>query len=203
LSTVTPAQRFSLGKEAAMPVRSFALATAICAAIHAGSAVAQGPPAYSQVASGTVTPAMQSAGSYERLSGRNNPSFRYFGGSAAASAYAPQAARSLPAPRPVNITPNAKPFSGVQQASNITPYLGLDAGRETENSLPNYFLYVRPQIEQQRMNHVQQAQYRRLQQQVRTAGAPGVVSNPGGGIPTTGHSAQFMNNGGYYPTIQR
>jgi hypothetical protein len=50
---------------------------------------------------------------------------------------------------------------------------------------------------------VQQAQYRRLQQQVRTAATPGVVTNANGGIPTTGHSAQFMNNGGYYPTQQR
>jgi hypothetical protein len=64
-------------------------------------------------------------------------------------------------------------------------------------------LYVRPQLDQNRINHNQHAQTRKLQQQVRTASAPGVVTSAGGGIPTTGHSSQFMNSGGYYPTLQR
>jgi hypothetical protein len=146
---------------------------------------------------------MQSGINYERLSGRTNPAFNFYGGTAA-SAYAPQPRlKPLPPPRPVNLAPTAKPFSGVQQAAAISPYLGLDAARETESSLPNYFLYVKPQLDQQRVNRVQQAQYRQLQQQVRTAGAPGVVTSPNGGIPTTGHSSQFMNNGGYYPTVTR
>jgi hypothetical protein len=179
-----------------MSVRSFSLAAVACLSLHAATH-AQAPAGYSQAATGTVPAMQQPAVSYERVSGRNNPAASYFGGSTAA-AYAPRPPRPVPSPQPVNIRPAAKPFSGVQQASTISPYLGLDA-RETESSLPNYFLYVKPQLDQQRMNHVQQAQYRQLQQQVRTAGAPGVVTSPNGGIPTTGHSAQFMNNGGYYP----
>jgi hypothetical protein len=145
---------------------------------------------------------VQQGSSYERLSGRSNPALNFFGGSRALD-YAARPPKPLPPPRPVNVGPVGKPFSGVQQASTISPYLGLDAVRESENSLPNYFLYVRPQLEQQRINQVQQAQYRKLQQQVRTAATPGAATSPHGGIPTTGHSSQFMNNGGYYPTLQR
>ena len=187
-----------------MPVRVLlSLAAAVGWSLHAAAAFAQAPAAYTQVATGTAPPAMQAPTGYERVSGRNNPALTYFGG-AAAPAYAPRAqVTPMPAPLPVRTVPIAKPFSGgVQQASNLSPYLGLDA-RETETSLPNYFLYVRPQLDQQRFNQVQQAEYRKLQQQVRTASAPGMATNPGGGIPTTGSSAQFMNSGGYYPTLTR
>jgi len=188
-----------------MPVRSLlTLSIAAGFAITAAGARAQAPASYYQGASGTVTPATPAASGYERVSGRSNPALTYYGGSAALAYSAQRRTTPMPAPMPVRTAPIGKPFSGnVQQASNISPYLGLDAGRETEGSLPNYFLYVRPQLEQQRVNQVQQAQYRRLQQQVRTAATPGVVTNANGGIPTTGHSAQFMNNGGYYPAQQR
>jgi hypothetical protein len=184
-----------------MSVRSLALASATFFAFQAGS-FAQAPAGYYHPPAGTVTPVAAPTTSYERVSGRNNPALSFFGGSPAL-AYAARPPRPLPPPRPVNVGSVAKPFSGVQQAAAITPYLGLDAAREDESSLPNYFLYVRPQLEQQRINHVQQAQYRRLQQQVRTASAPGVVTSPHGGIPTTGHSSQFMNSGGYYPSLPR
>jgi hypothetical protein len=184
-----------------MPVRSLSLAMLACLSLHA-AAVAHTPAGYSQIATGTVPAIQPPAGSYERVSGRSNPALSFYGGSAAL-AYSARPPRPAPPPRPVNVVPPGKPFSAVRQASAITPYLGLDAGRESESSLPNYFLYVKPQLDQQRMNQVQQAEYRKLQQQVRTAATPGVVTSPNGGIPTTGHSSQFMNNGGYYPTLRR
>jgi hypothetical protein len=184
-----------------MSVRSFSLALVACLSLGA-AAHAQAPAGYSQVASGTVPIAQQPQMNFERVSGRSNPAASYFGG-ATAAALAQRPVRPLPPPpQAVNVRPVGKPFSGVRQASAISPYLGLDA-RETETSLPNYFLYVKPQLDQQRINQVQQAEYRRLQQQIGAATAPGVVTNPHGGIPTTGHSAQFMNNGGYYPTLRR
>lgn len=188
-----------------MLIRSLCLSAVVGASLSA-PAQAQAPAPssqvpYSQVPTGTIPGPSQAPGSYERLSGRNNPALNFYGGSATMAYSAPRP-RPLPPQRPVNVIPNAKPFTGVQQASAISPYLGLDA-RETENGLPNYFLYVKPQLDQQRTNQVQQAQYRKLQQQVRTAAAPGVAANPNGGIPTTGNSAQFMNNGGYYPAQTR
>jgi hypothetical protein len=184
-----------------MPVRSLSLAVIAGLSLHA-VVQAQTPAGYSQVATGTVPAIQQPAGNYERVSGRNNPALSFYGGSAAL-AYSAQPPRPLPPPRPMNVVPTGKPFSGVQQASAISPYLGLDAGRETESSLPNYFLYVKPQLDQQRVNQIQHAEYRKLQQQVRTATTPGAAATSAGGIPITGHSSQFMNNGGYYPTLRR
>jgi hypothetical protein len=176
------------------------LATAaLGAAVTAATAAAQGTGGYYPSNSRSIAPAATSGSSFERSTGRSNPALNFYGGSRS-MAYAPQSRTlPLPAPLPVQTAPIAKPFSGVQQASTISPYLALDA-RETQTSLPAYFLYVKPQLDQQRLNQVQQAQYRRLQVQMRTATAGGAVTSPNGGIPTTGHSAQFMNNGGYYPT---
>ena len=185
-----------------MLIRSLCLSALVSASLQA-TAPAQTPIAYSTVPTGAMPAATaQPPGSYERVSGRNNPALSFYGGSAAMAYSAPRA-RPLPPPRPVNLAPNAKPFTGVQQTSGVTPYLGLDAARETDNSLPNYYTYVRPQLDQQRMNQVQLAQFRRLQQQVRTASSPGVAMSAHGGIPTTGSSDQFQNHGGYYPTRQR
>jgi len=135
-------------------------------------------------------------------SGRSSPALDFYGASRSMAYVPPSRPTPLPAPLPVQTRPIAKPFSGVQQASALSPYLALDA-RESETSLPNYYLYVKPQLDQQRYNQVQQAQYRRLSQDVRKANAGGAVTSPSGGIPTTGHSAQFMNIGDYYPGLQR
>jgi len=108
----------------------------------------------------------------------------------------------MPLPRPVQVSSSSKPFSHLNRGSTISPYLSLDL-RESAVGLPNYYAYVRPQLQQQQTNRAQAAQIRRLQNQLRIATASGIVSsNPNGGIPTTGHSSQFMNLGGYFPTVR-
>ena len=178
-------------------VRKSLVALGISAVLTGTGAVAHGQMANSP--QGTVP----QPGSYERLSRGNNPALNFFGGTKSMR-HIPQSRRgTMPAPRPVQTAPVAKPFSYVQQASTLSPYLALD-NLETSTSLPNYLLYVRPQLEQQQANRVQQAQYWQTQQQLRATNAGGAVTGgPSGGIPTTGHSAQFMNIGGYYPGLQR
>jgi hypothetical protein len=144
---------------------------------------------------GAVRPA-----SYEQVSGRSNPALNFYGGSKAL-AYAPQNRVQPSAPVGVQTAAGAKPFTGYQNTSNVTPYLALDF-TENPTSLPNYYMFVRPQLEQQQINQTERAQVRRVQQQLRKAAAGGAVSNPNGGIPTTGHSSQFMNIGGYYPNMK-
>jgi hypothetical protein len=184
-----------------MRIRSaLSLAATLGFTLAAHHAAAQSTARFHSPGGGAVAPVTQPVRSYERTTGRNNPALNFYGGSRA-MAYAPQNRTAAPAPLPVQTAPMAKPFSGVQQAGGVSPYLALDA-RESPTSLPNYYLYVQPQLQQQQMNQVQQAQYRRMQQQLRKAAAGGAVSTPNGGIPTTGHSAQFMNNGGYYPGLK-
>lgn len=150
----------------------------------------------------TPTPNFAPPGSYQRISGYNNPAMEYFGKSRPHFYVAQQAQRSLPAPPPApasNMVQRSKPFSNVRSGPTISPYLGLDI-RESGVGLPNYYAFVRPQLDQQQQNQVQQAQYQRLQRQFNTAvGGPAIT---GDGMPTTGHATQFMNPGGYYRQLR-
>lgn len=142
----------------------------------------------------------QQPGRYERTSGSNNPALQFYGGVRQASYLQPPAVER-PAPVPVHTARPGKPFQGVYQSPTITPYLALDA-RESEEGLPNYFLLVKPQLEQHRINMAHHAENRRVQQQLRRSNLGGAAASPNGGIPTTGHSPQFMNIGGYYPGLR-
>jgi hypothetical protein len=151
---------------------------------------------------GGAAPSFRQPGSYQRVSGRSNPALTYYGGSPALAYLPAGRSQQLPAPLPVQTGAAVKPFTSVPQHPSVTPYLALEQ-RESDVGLPNYYLYVQPQLEQQTLNNVQQAQYRRLQQQMRR-GTTGAIVPAGlsGGMPTTGHSTQFMNNGGYYPGLR-
>lgn len=150
-----------------------------------------------------AAPTFRAPGSYQRVTGRSNPALSFFGGSRALE-YAPQGGTqaALPAPLPVQSAGVQKPFTQVPQHPTVTPYLALDQF-ETGEGLPNYYMYVKPQHDQYSVNQVQQAQYRRLQQQIRRSN-PGVITpaSASGGMPTTGHSTQFMTHGGYYPGLK-
>ena len=136
--------------------------------------------------------------SFERKTGRNNPALNFFGG-AKNSTYAPQG-RSVQPPPPVAVQDQAegKPFSSYRASSTISPYLRLDYV-ETETSTPIYYMFVQPAIDQTAVNRETRNENRALRSTVRQASAGGAVTSPAGGIPTTGHSSQFMNGGGYYP----
>jgi hypothetical protein len=155
------------------------------------------PAGYSQVSSQTAPPAVQTT-NFERKTGRNNPALNFFGG-AKNSTYAPQG-RSVqpPAPVAVNTKPQGKPFSSYRASSTISPYLRLDYV-ETDTSTPNYYMFVTPAIDQTAINRDTRNENRALRSTVRQASAGGAITSPAGGIPTTGHSSQFMNGGGYYP----
>lgn len=155
------------------------------------------PVGYSQVSSQTAPPAVRTT-NFERKTARNNPALNFFGG-AKNSTYAPQG-RSVQPPPPVAVQtrPMGKPFSSYRASSTISPYLRLDYP-ETESSTPNYYMFVRPAIDQTAVNRETRNENRALRSTVRQASAGGAVTSPAGGIPTTGHSSQFMNGGGYYP----
>lgn len=131
--------------------------------------------------------------------GVDTPALRHFGGRPAVRPALPRA-RTAAAITPTPRTAVRKPFDGAVAAAPVSPYLSL-AFRESATALPNYYALVRPQIQQQRQFEMQRAQFLKLQQQLRNAGAV-VQTTPGGSpisMPTTGHSAQFQNYGGYFP----
>jgi hypothetical protein len=126
------------------------------------------------------------------------PAMKYFGSRLAARTRPQSTRKEYTAPQPVQ-TAGAKPFQSLQRGATLSPYLGLDI-RSDELSIPNYYTFVRPQQQLQLSNKSQTLQVRRLKEKLRLATSRGIVSNnPSGGVPTTGHSSQFLNLGGYFP----
>lgn len=181
-------------------IRPFALCCFTSLAF-AGS-IAYGQAGYGQMAAGAA-PSFRMPGSYERVSGRDNPALRFFGGSRALATTPLAHTQQMPAPQPVHTAAYTKPYSAPQASPSVSPYLALDQ-LETQNGLPNYYLFVKPQLEQAATNQAQQLQNRRMQQQMRRASMGGIIPrSTSGGMPTTGHSTQFMNSGGYFPGLQK
>lgn len=181
--------------------RQWMMVASLLAATCAANAMGQAPTGYSQQWAPAAN-GVGARGSYQRVSGSDNPAIRFYGGNKALSYVTRNSSAAMPLPRPVNTAPMAKPFNNLHQGSNITPYLGLDMA-ESGVGFPNYFAYVQPRLQQQEVNQVQQLQYQRLQQQLRVATAGAAISaSTSGGIPTTGHGTQFMNPAGYYPAAR-
>ncbi len=173
-----------------------------CAFAMAWQAAAVQSQVFEPMAAG-ATPNFRTPGSYQRVTGQSNPALTYFGGSRAVHQTAGTGRAYMSAPQPVQTAAYVKPYQGLQPTPSISPYLALDQ-RETEGGVPNYYMFVKPQLDQQATNHQLQLQNRRLQQQLRRASTGGILPRTtSGGIPTTGHSTQFMNQGGYYPQLTR
>ena len=125
------------------------------------------------------------------------PAMQYFGGQLPRTTARQGLHRLLPDPRPLQLQ-GLKPFESLQHSPALSPYNNLNT-----LGLPNYYAFVKPLQDQRKANRRQAANLRRLQQKLRTATATGVVSsNPTGGVPTTGHSSQFLNLGGYFSGVQ-
>ncbi len=148
------------------------------------------PPAFGQSAPSS---------NYHRLSGQQNPAIQYFGGGLGRPVRTGPQRAGLPNSgglTPVSTAP-IKPFSYVQRGPTVSPYLGLDLV-ETASGLPNYFAYVRPQLDRIRELESQQAQLNRLQKQVggRSSRPEAKESHPANG--PNGYRAQFLNTGSYF-----
>jgi hypothetical protein len=195
--------RDHLARRSAMACIRWSLAMGCAVLAWTAGASAFGQAGYGQMTPG-ARPTFRAPGSYERVSGRSNPALSFFSRSRPA-VYTPPSFRNqqLPAPQPVQTAAYLKPHSGQPSGPSVSPYLALDQ-LETANGLPNYYLYVKPQLEQSAMNQAQQMQNRRMQKQLRRASTTGILPRTtSGGMPTTGHSTQFMNIGGFYPDLQQ
>lgn len=105
----------------------------------------------------------------------------------------PVATRSYPSRQ------QPKPFSAVTyERPTVSPYLNLYR-EDVGNAAPNYYAFVRPQIQQQRFAQNQQYALRNMTRQLQAASTQaGNMYGRNAGVPVTGHSTRFMNHGGYY-----
>jgi hypothetical protein len=135
------------------------------------------------------------------------PAAMYFGSRSASNQMSQNQQAGLgmgnyaPTHQPTQVS-DGKPFQDIQRQPTLSPYLALDLV-ESSTGLPNYTMFVQPQLQQRAANEAQERELQRLRQQVRVATARGVVSkNPTAGVPTTGSSMQFMNVGSYFPSVR-
>ncbi len=129
------------------------------------------------------------------------PAMQFFGSRLPTTAIRQGLRGQMPAPQPLQLR-GTKPFESLQRPPTLSPYHNLNRF-ESELGLPNYYTFVRPLQQQQNANRQQAVNLRKLQQKVRLATANGIVSgNPTGGVPTTGHSSQFLNLGGYFSDVR-
>jgi len=157
-----------------------------------------GTPWTKQALAATIAMLLTASSVAQGQTARMNPALRYFGGKNAQKIYQqPTFRQQLPQPQPVQVTRAGKPFSGTVRSSTITPYLSLDV-RQSDVGLPNYYAFVKPQLDQQRTNQRQIQRMQRMQRDLRMSSTTGIIL-PEGGIPTTGHSTQFLNMGSYFP----
>jgi hypothetical protein len=93
-----------------------------------------------------------------------------------------------------------KPFEHIQRQPTLSPYLALDAVPESNTSLPNWHLFVQPQMQQRNAAEAQARGLMRARQQMRVASSRHMVpESPPAGVPITGSSTQFLNMGSYFP----
>ena len=91
-----------------------------------------------------------------------------------------------------------KPFQTLMRDPTINPWLNLDR-QENYEELPNYFTFVRPQVNQIDTNRRYQSDITHLQRQVQTVttAVAGPQYGPGG-VPPTGHRARYMDTAQFY-----
>jgi hypothetical protein len=65
-----------------------------------------------------------------------------------------------------SIRQQPKPFQTVYRDPTISPYLNLFREEDDSESAPNYFAFVRPQLEQIEANRVQQGELQQLSRQL-------------------------------------
>ncbi|TWT32316.1 hypothetical protein KOR34_40790 [Posidoniimonas corsicana] len=133
-------------------------------------------------------------------SGANN-TLNYYGGGAAARHtldQMPRRPRFIPQGGQA-IGAGAKPYanSGVATDPPISPYLNLFR-EEQEDSLPNYYTFVRPMQKQIETNRTQQRELQGLQRQVQRASYQTPTTGGAGGVPATGFRARFGDTGQFY-----
>lgn len=113
----------------------------------------------------------------------------------------PRRTSSVPAAQPSRR--GAKPFQNVAQDPTITPWLNLYRPEEL-TELPNYFAYVRPQMQQLETNRRAQTDILYLQREVQNVSTAPVGQKYGAtALPPTGHSARFMDTAQYYGRWER
>ncbi len=97
------------------------------------------------------------------------------------------------------IVRQSKPFQAIHHEPTVSPYLNLHRDDVSAESAPNYFAFVRPQMEQLDAARAQQREIQRLQRQLQSM--PSTMAGPryqSAGGPGAGSAARFMDTAQFY-----
>jgi hypothetical protein len=92
-----------------------------------------------------------------------------------------------------------KPFETVYREPTVSPYLNLYRAEDESESAPNYFAFVRPQLDQIEANRRQQREIQQLRGQVQ--GISTTIAGPQYGRsapPATGTRSRYMDTAQFY-----
>jgi hypothetical protein len=95
-----------------------------------------------------------------------------------------------------------RPLQRPSGRSPVSPYMGLSAPFSSTGD--QYYTQIRPQQDQQRFNQQVAARSAQMQHQLNAMAAQSPFQMEGSDeMAPTGHTAAFMNYGGYYPQDTR
>ena len=158
--------------------------------------------AVAQMASGGFSAAPYQSGGYQTLSSKTERALGFYGVSAQSMATLRQVPRRPISPPARPRLPKDKPFGTDQLQPTVSPFMNLFRIEDLE-SAPNYYAFVRPQLQQQQFVQEQRLDNQRLRRQLqRTSASVGVSAGGNAGFPSTGHGTRFMDIGGYYGSPQ-
>jgi hypothetical protein len=96
-----------------------------------------------------------------------------------------------------------KPFQTVYREPTVSPYLNLHRDEVNNEGAPNYFAFVRPQLDQIEANRAQQREIQQLRGQLP---ANSTVVGPQyrtSDLPGTGTPARYMDTAQFYSGMRR
>ena len=136
------------------------------------------------------------------LTNQTRPSLGFYNSYAARAALSQMPRRtpirSAPAP-PLPRPRQVKPFQTIHHDPTVSPYLNLYRNEEDNEAAPNYFAFVRPQIDQLEENRMQQRAIQHLRGQVQAVSS--TIATPAyqsPGLPGTGTPARYMDTAQFY-----
>src|SRR5262245_2231253 len=92
-----------------------------------------------------------------------------------------------------------KPFNTVYREPTISPYLNLYREEKDSDGAPNYFAFVRPQLDQIEANRAQQREIQTLERQVQTRGRKVMPAQyQAAGAPGRSTPARYMDTAQFY-----
>jgi hypothetical protein len=154
-------------------------------------AAAQSPPGWSQP--------------NPQLAGQDRQLLDYYGAPSARATLSQMPRRTPIRPAgPAAPRMQTKPFQSLEKEPTVSPYLNLHRNEDDVEGAPNYYAFVRPQVEQLEASRRQQLELLRLQRQLQSTSKSAVSSNYSAPAPAgPGAPARFMDTAQFYGSWQR